>query len=159
MHSYWEVQKKYIIDSIIVPNIKRVIIESINSMLGTNISIRNPSSQSRVDRYSYDYNGGSPISKRPLGNNEQKRRVCFYEDLIFNTKDAADYHKKLIDEEFEKRGGSLSVLDFMTKAGQPTTPNQNDWGWFSLNGYRCDYSAAVDGWVVSMPWPTDDVRQ
>lgn len=160
LKSYWMVQKDYIIDSIIVPNIKRVLAESINSILGTNITVKSPSSQSRIDRTSvYDYSLGPSSSKRQTGLGDSKRKVCFYENLIFDTKEAADFHKKLITEEFNNRQGSLSVLDFMEKAGQNTIPTQADWGWTSLNGYRCEYSAVEDGWVVSMPWPSDEVRQ
>lgn len=158
--SFWDSQKDYVMRSIVVPNLKRVFVESLNGLLGTNISIRTPNSQSRIDRYSYDYSSSSNITRRPIGNQEPRQKEArFYEDLIFDTKDDADFHKDLITDEFDRNGGSLSVLKFMELAGQPTMHTQAGIGWRSLNGYSCRYSAADDGWVVSMPWPRDDVRQ
>ena len=160
VRSYLATQRDYVMQNIVVPNLKRIFVEAINGMLNTNFSIKNSAPQSRnVDRYSYDYSSGSNITRKLVGTQNQKSKPVFYEDLIFDTKDDADFHRDMITEEFNRNNGSLSVLKFMELAGQETSHTQADWGWFSLNGYKCEYSSSEDGWVVSMPWPRDEVRQ
>lgn len=147
--TYIENQADDIVRYVIWPKIRDMLIDSFSSLLGGGVRRTNTLSSGGISRVSYDtkYRGAGIL---PRSNIEARRQYSLYENIGFNNPADADLFKQLVTELFDDQG-YIKVLQYYNIANRSTTPEQNNYGWYSLNGMRVYFEDGM--YWVDMPWP------
>ncbi len=141
----------YILLDVLVPSIKRAIVDIIKSSADMIFGTSGSSKNSSQTRYSYSsgsipYINYSQANKRPdVPVSRSQYEVC---DIVFPSRDKAD--KVLSDlEDIIEAYGEASVSDFCELTSQPYEYTAHNYGWKDLH----DAAAIMtgDGWSLRLP--------
>ncbi len=148
--TYIQKQGLSILQNIVWPKIREIMIDSFTTVLGGKSSGRSSGSIQTISRVSYDqsYRSSNNYSK-PTPRQVPPRP--FYEDIGFDDPEIADDFMELVEDLFYDQG-YISVLQFYNIAKRPTTPEQSNYGWKSINGMKRVYSHGI--YYIDMPYPT-----
>lgn len=138
-----------IMRNIVVPYIQKALSDSFNTVIGINPANKpiNRNGGGLLPKVSYNqqYGYSSPVTAT------NKKSYIMYQDIYLGSENACKEFKRMITDLFDDQGGYISVLQYMDIAGEETFPEQQNYGWTSLNGFGYRYT--VDGWLVSMSYP------
>ena len=140
--------KRYIIEDVIIPEIKEIIMSSVETAL-TGSSRRK--SGNKTD-YTKKY--VTPQTKATQQNTDS-RTVFRSDDYVFQTRDEAeDVLANLVDaiNEFE----SVSVSDFLDSIGKVSVYTDENYGWESLGSAKI--KRVRDGYILDLPRPISLVK-
>ena len=148
LKAYWDICKENIINTLIVPNVKNILINAFSIIVGGDPIRKSGTPGEILPKVSYDkqYNSAT----RSVSSTSTRSYVM-YEDLYFPSKESCLRFKDIIEGLFDEQGGYITVLQYMNHAGRPTHPEQQNFGWTSLADF--EYKYTVDGWMVKMPYP------
>jgi hypothetical protein len=165
----------YLVEKVIVPTIKELVITTINQtatgfqqgieqkLFGevrttrpTTI-INRPGGPNGPVSYNQRYNS-TPVgnSRRETPHYHQtqtRRRSNEVKDVIFEKRDDADYILTQLDCLTEEQG-YCTVLEYYDLVGVPTQSTDADFGWYDLGRARV-HQLATDQFVINMPRPRD----
>lgn len=147
--TYLNSQKDNLIRYIILPKVQQILMDSFATVIGMGNQVRRDNGNSgQIARVSYNkqYN----YQNIPT-NVTQKRTPVIYQDIYLNSERACTEFKERVSGLFDDQGGFITVLQYMDIAREDTFPEQNNYGWTSMNGFKYRYT--VDGWLVTMPYP------
>lgn len=140
----------YIVNDVIIPNIKCTICDSVDNLLGMGNKTPNNviplNTRKSYDRY---YNGYRSDNTRPNKKTSQNTRYK-YDEIIFNTRPQAtktlNYLRGII-EEYE----AVSVADFFESVGLEEFSNYTDnkYGWSNLDDAKIVRERG--GYIINFP--------
>lgn len=136
--------KSYILEDVIVPAIKDVILDAVRALLGVSNTSRKSASASKVSyRSYYDKN----TDRRDYGSNRIKTSYD-YDDIILDTRGEAEEVLSRMDELIATYG-LVSVADLYDLVGITGNYTDNKYGWTDTR------SASVirvrDGYMIKLP--------
>lgn len=145
----------YILHNVLIPAIKRGIVESVNN----GISRLLLGGSSNVYSSNSTYGQGSYISYNSISNvvrsNSQEMRarsIYDYQNWSFKTYEAAD---KVLHDMIELIDiyKCVSISEYYQLIGKSTTSADNNYGWTNL--FTTDILPDGDGWYINFPKPVD----
>lgn len=143
--------KDYIFRDVIVPTVKRTLLDSVTNGLSMMFgeSSKSKSSELPAARVSYR---SYYRDDRPKGREEQKSRQRYsYDELVFENRGDAEevlYRMQEVLDHFQ----IVSVADLFEMAGVTGDYTDNKYGWTDLEDA---YVRGVrGGWIIDLPRPT-----
>lgn len=141
--------KRYIIEDVIIPEIKEIIMSSVETALTGSSRRRN--SGGKTD-YTKKYVSPQPKATQQ---NTDSRTVFRSDDYVFQTRDEAeDVLANLVGaiEEFD----SVSVSDFLDSIGKVSVYTDENYGWESLGAAKI--KRVREGYILELPRPISLVK-
>ena len=138
-----ETIRSYILMDVIIPEIKEIIMESVNTVLfgGSRPTKKRNNGQSYVSYSSYSSPQRKQIEKRPSAND--------FNDVIFESRgEAEEVLSNLIDIIVDY--GATSVADLYDLVGITGSFTDNKWGWTDLSGSSVS-RARGGGYIINLP--------
>lgn len=139
--------KSYIIEDIVVPAAKEILLDSVKAILG--INGKNGNKQTPASRVSYRqyYNNDSRRNYSSGGN--RSRNSYDFDDIIIDNRGEAE---EVIDrmEEIIATYGLVSVADFYELVGVPSNYTDNNYGWSNLRNAYVD-RLRDGGYIIKLP--------
>ena len=127
--------KSYIIEDIVVPAAKEILLDSVKAILG--INGKNGNKQTPASRVSYRqyYNNDSRRNYSSGGN--RSRNSYDFDDIVIDNRGEAE---EVLDrmEEIIATYGLFSVADFYELVGVPSNYTDNNYGWSNLRNAYVD---------------------
>ena len=129
--------KSYIIEDIVVPAAKEILLDSVKAILG--INSKNGNKQTPASRVSY----------RQYYNNDSRRNYYDFDDIIIDNRGEAE---EVLDrmEEIIATYGLVSVADFYELVGVPSNYTDNNYGWSNLRNAYVD-RLRDGGYIIKLP--------
>ncbi len=149
--TYLRSQTDSIMKYIVWPYIQKALSDSFNAVIGINTANRQTGIKGGgiLPKVSYNQYSNNNFSNMPTSSN--KKSYIMYQDIYLKTEEACKEFRRMIGDLFDSQGGVITVLQYMDIAGEETFPEQNNYGWTSLNGFNYRYT--IDGYLVSMSYP------
>lgn len=139
--------KSYIIEDIVVPAAKEILLDSVKAILG--INGKNGNKQTPASRVSYRqyYNNDSRRNYSSGGN--RSRNSYDFDDIIIDNRGEAE---EVLDrmEEIIATYGLVSVADFYELVGVPSNYTDNNYGWSNLRNAYVD-RLRDGGYIIKLP--------
>lgn len=139
--------KSYIIEDIVVPAAKEILLDSVKAILG--INCKNGNKQTPASRVSYRqyYNNDSRRNYSSGGN--RSRNSYDFDDIIIDNRGEAE---EVLDrmEEIIATYGLVSVADFYELVGVPSNYTDNNYGWSNLRNAYVD-RLRDGGYIIKLP--------
>lgn len=139
--------KSYIIEDIVVPAAKEILLDSVKAILG--INGKNGNKQTPAYRVSYRqyYNNDSRRNYSSGGN--RSRNSYDFDDIIIDNRGEAE---EVLDrmEEIIATYGLVSVADFYELVGVPSNYTDNNYGWSNLRNAYVD-RLRDGGYIIKLP--------
>lgn len=143
--------KTYVLMDVLVPMIKRGIIEGITMLLSGSSGKGGKGPADRVSymRPYYDYNHQNEQGARV----RQAQTGYMYDDIVFDSRGDAEEVLARMYEMIDSEYGNVSVADMYSLAGASTTGNYtaNKYGWTDLSTARTVRTANGDGYILKLP--------
>ncbi len=140
--------KSYILMDVVVPTIKKAIIDTIEIVFnGDTGHTKKTSSGSKVSYQRYYEN--DRFTNRSH-NNERPRGVYDYDDIVFTTRGEAE---KVLDGMFDllEQYEILSVADFYELVGITGEYTHHKYGWTTLRGSEIKRLRGGNGYIINLP--------
>lgn len=139
--------KSYIIEDIVVPAAKEILLDSVKAILG--INGKNGNKQTPASRVSYRqyYNNDSRRNYSSGGN--RSRNSYDFDDIVIDNRGEAE---EVLDrmEEIITTYGLVSVADFYELVGVPSNYTDNNYGWSNLRNAYVD-RLRDGGYIIKLP--------
>ena len=139
--------KSYIIEDIVVPAAKEILLDSVKAILG--INGKNGNKQTPASKVSYRqyYNNDSRRNYSSSGN--RSRNSYDFDDIIIDNRGEAE---EVLDrmEEIIATYGLVSVADFYELVGVPSNYTDNNYGWSNLRNAYVD-RLRDGGYIIKLP--------
>lgn len=139
--------KSYIIEDIVVPAAKEILLDSVKAILG--INGKNGNKQTPASRVSYRqyYNNDSRRNYSSGGN--RSRNSYDFDDIVIDNRGEAE---EVLDrmEEIIATYGFVSVADFYELVGVPSNYTDNNYGWSNLRNAYVD-RLRDGGYIIKLP--------
>lgn len=139
--------KSYIIEDIVVPAAKEILLDSVKAILG--INGKNGNKQTPASRVSYRqyYNNDSRRNYSSSGN--RSRNSYDFDDIVIDNRGEAE---EVLDrmEEIIATYGLVSVADFYELVGVPSNYTDNNYGWSNLRNAYVD-RLRDGGYIIKLP--------
>lgn len=139
--------KSYIIEDIVVPAAKEILLDSVKAILG--INGKNGNKQTPASRVSYRqyYNNDSRRNYSSGGN--RSRNSYDFDDIIIDNRGEAE---EVLDrmEEIIATYSLVSVADFYELVGVPSNYTDNNYGWSNLRNAYVD-RLRDGGYIIKLP--------
>lgn len=139
--------KSYIIEDIVVPAAKEILLDSVKAILG--INGKNGNKQTPASKVSYRqyYNNDSRRNYSSSGN--RSRNSYDFDDIIIDNRGEAE---EVLDrmEEIITTYGLVSVADFYELVGVPSNYTDNNYGWSNLRNAYVD-RLRDGGYIIKLP--------
>lgn len=139
--------KSYIIEDIVVPAAKEILLDSVKAILG--INGKNGNKQTPASRVSYRqyYNNDSRRNYSSGGN--RSRNSYDFDDIVIDNRGEAE---EVLDrmEEIIATYGLVSVADFYELVGVPSNYTDNNYGWSNLRNAYVD-RLSDGGYIIKLP--------
>lgn len=139
--------KSYIIEDIVVPAAKEILLDSVKAILG--INGKNGNKQTPASRVSYRqyYNNDSRRNYSSGGN--RSRNSYDFDDIVIDNRGEAE---EVLDrmEEIIATYGLVSVADFYELVGVPSNYTDNNYGWSNLRNAYVD-RLRDGGYIIKLP--------
>lgn len=139
--------KSYIIEDIVVPAAKEILLDSVKAILG--INGKNGNKQTPASRVSYQqyYNNDSRRNYNSGGN--RSRNSYDFDDIVIDNRGEAE---EVLDrmEEIIATYGLVSVADFYELVGVPSNYTDNNYGWSNLRNAYVD-RLRDGGYIIKLP--------
>lgn len=139
--------KSYIIEDIVVPAAKEILLDSVKAILG--INGKNGNKQTPASRVSYRqyYNNDSRRNYSSGGN--RSRNGYDFDDIVIDNRGEAE---EVLDrmEEIIATYGLVSVADFYELVGVPSNYTDNNYGWSNLRNAYVD-RLRDGGYIIKLP--------
>lgn len=135
--------RSYIIEDIVVPAVKDIILDAVRAFLGVNSGPRGKSSSSKVSYRKY-------YDERDRRDSRETNRTRGYEydDIIIENRGEAEDVLSRMDELIESYG-LVSVADLYDLVGINGNYTDNKYGWFSIR--TASVVHVRDGYMIKLP--------
>lgn len=150
--TYFRKQGLNILKYTVWPNIQDMLVQSFCTIIGVSAPRKSSgSSIPTISRVSYNYNGRYQNGGGNLPRTSIDDRPTIYENLGFETANEAEIFMDLVSDLFDEQNGYITVLQFYNIARRKTFPEQNNYGWLSLNAMKRKYQDGL--YYVDMSYP------
>ena len=136
--------KGYILEDIVVPAVKDIILDTVRAFLGVNGSSRGKSSTSSRVPYRKYYDD----RERRDSGNRNRRTVYEYDDIILDNRGEAEDVLARMDELIDTYG-SVSVGDFYELVGISGNFTDYKYGWSDI--HNASVMRVSDGYMIKLP--------
>lgn len=135
--------RSYIIEDIVVPAVKDIILDAVRAFLGVNSGPRGKSSSSKVPYRKY-------YDERDRRDSRETNRTRGYEydDIIIENRGEAEDVLSRMDELIESYG-LVSVADLYDLVGINGNYTDNKYGWFNIR--TASVVRVRDGYMIKLP--------
>lgn len=135
--------RSYIIEDIVVPAVKDIILDAVRAFLGVNSGPRGKSSSSKVSYRKY-------YDERDRRDSRETNRTRGYEydDIIIENRGEAEDVLSRMDELIESYG-LVSVADLYDLVGINGNYTDNKYGWFNIR--TASVVRVRDGYMIKLP--------
>lgn len=134
--------KSYIIDDIVVPTVKDLLLDVFRAFLG--IDKRSSGKASKISYGKY-YNDGERMRER---SNSVRRSGYEYDDIIIPNRGEAEEVLSRMDELVDTYG-LVSVADFYDLVGITGNYTDNKYGWTNIR--NANVIRVADGYMIKLP--------
>lgn len=135
--------RSYIIEDIVVPAVKDIILDAVRAFLGVNPGSRGKSSSSKVSYRKYYDERDRRDSREAC-----RTRGYEYDDIIIENRGEAEDVLSRMDELIESYG-LVSVADLYDLVGINGNYTDNKYGWFNIR--TASVVRVRDGYMIKLP--------
>lgn len=139
--------KSYIIEDIVVPAAKEILLDSVKAILG--INSKNGNKQPPASRESYRQYYNNDSRRNYSGGGNRSRNSYDFDDIIIDNRGEAE---EVLDrmEEIIATYDLVSVADFYELVGVPSNYTDNKYGWSNLRNAYVE-RLRDGGYIIKLP--------